>query len=73
MRRKRWRRSTEAKPDEIWTLSILHCQGCWCMQSPESLHARCLSCSKLTRNTWAQIGMYRRFCFCADLNGMEVM
>ena len=37
MRRRRWRRrSTEAKPDEIQTNSILLHQGCWCTLSPES-------------------------------------
>ena len=27
MKRRRWRRSTKAKPDEIWTNSILHMAG----------------------------------------------
>ena len=41
MRRRRWRRrSTEAKPDEIQTNSILLHQGCWCPEKKPQIHAR---------------------------------
>ena len=70
MKRRRWRRSTKATPDEIETNSILHILGLlvhagtrvW--KKPQvhcrSVHARCLSCCERTCKTWAQTGMFGR-------------
>ena len=76
MKIRRWRRSTEAKPDGIWTKSIFHIPGLLVHAVPESRnnlefmtgqyrHARCLSSCERTRGKWAQTGMSRRW-FCPD-------
>ena len=72
MKVRRWRRSTEAKPDEIWTESIFHIPGLLVHAVPESRkkhafmtglyrNARCLSSCERTRDKWAQTGMSRRW------------
>ena len=79
---RRWRRSTEAKPDEIRTKSIFHIPGLSVHAVPESRenlafmtgqyrHARCFSSCESTRYKWAQTGMSRRW-FCPDLHVVEV-